>query len=284
MDLLQETMLKALRSRSQFLDNTNFRAWTFTIMKNTFINSYRRRIHQRNVFDRTPDAHYLSQNQDTFYDVPDSVYSAKELSAMISKLGDEYRAPLQMHIAGYKYKEIADDLATAIANTNLILQLEKNLEDSQKLHQQYLQEAWKEVARESENYEFSYGSKQNLPADASQEKVGSEYSFPLKLRDQEIGQLILELDKPELKDEEKTFIEAVTNQAAVALENARLIEKNQRQASYERLLSDVSRKVNSSTDLDTILQITLREIGQVMKASDGMIQLKIPTGEEEAQL
>jgi GAF domain-containing protein len=181
-------------------------------------------------------------------------------------------------------QEIADALATAIGNTILILQLEKNLDESQKLHRQYLQEAWKEVARENENYEFSYGSSQNFPADSSQEKAGSEYSFPLKLRDQEIGQLILELDKPELKDEEKTFIEAVTNQAAVALENARLIEKNQRQASYERLLSDVSRKVSSSTDLDTILQITLREIGQVMKASDGMIQLKIPTGEEEAQL
>ncbi len=67
-------------------------------------------MHQRTVFDRTPDAHYLSQNKDTFYDVPDSFYSAKELSALINKLGDEYRAPLQMHIAGYKYKEIADDL------------------------------------------------------------------------------------------------------------------------------------------------------------------------------
>jgi GAF domain-containing protein len=181
-------------------------------------------------------------------------------------------------------QEIANALATAIANTNLILQLEKNLDESQKLHRQYIQEAWKEVARESENYEYSYGSRRNSPADSSQEKAGSEYSFPLKFRDQEIGQLIIELDNPELKDEEKTFIEAVTNQAAVALENARLIEKNQRQASYERLLSDVSRKVNSSTDLDTILQITLREIGQVMKASDGIIQLKIPTGEEEAQL
>lgn len=181
-------------------------------------------------------------------------------------------------------QEIADALATAIGNTILIRQLEKNLDESQKLHRQYLQEAWKEVARENENYEFSYGSRQNFPADSSQEKTGSEYSFPLKLRDQEIGQLILELENPALKDEEKTFIEAVTNQAAVALENARLIEKNQRQASYDRLLSDVSRKVSSSTDLDTILQILLREIGQVMKASDGMIQLKIPTGEEEAQL
>jgi RNA polymerase sigma factor (sigma-70 family) len=110
MDLLQETMLKVLRSRSQFMDNTNFRAWTFTIMKNTFINTYRRHMHQRTLFDRTPDEHFLSQNKDTLYDVPDSLYSAKELSAMINRLGDEYRAPLQMHIAGYKYKEIAHDL------------------------------------------------------------------------------------------------------------------------------------------------------------------------------
>jgi RNA polymerase sigma factor (sigma-70 family) len=110
MDLLQETMLKALRSRSQFIENTNFRAWTFTIMKNTFINTYRRQLHQRKVFDRTPEAHFLNQNKDTFYHVPDSVYSAKELSALINKLGGEYKAPLLMHIAGYKYKEIADDL------------------------------------------------------------------------------------------------------------------------------------------------------------------------------
>jgi GAF domain-containing protein len=181
-------------------------------------------------------------------------------------------------------QEIADALATAIGNTILILRLEKNLDESQKLYRQYLKDAWKEVARESENYEFAYGSRQNFPLDPSQEKVGSEYSFPVKLRDQEIGQLILELDNPELKEEEKIFIEAVTNQAAVALENARLIEKNQRQAGYERLLSDISRKVSRSTDLDTILQITLREISQVMKASDGMIQLKIPTADEEAQL
>jgi RNA polymerase sigma factor (sigma-70 family) len=110
MDLLQETMLKALKSRNQFMENTNFRAWTFTIMKNTFINTYRRHMHQRTVFDRTPDMHYLSQNQDTIFDVPDSQYSAKELKQMIENLEVEYRAPLQMHIEGYKYKEIADDL------------------------------------------------------------------------------------------------------------------------------------------------------------------------------
>ena len=41
-DLLQETFLKALTYKEKFEDNTNLKAWTFTIMKNTFINNYRK--------------------------------------------------------------------------------------------------------------------------------------------------------------------------------------------------------------------------------------------------
>jgi GAF domain-containing protein len=84
-----------------------------------------------------------------------------------------------------------------------------------------------------------------------------------------------------LTGEEQAFIEAVTTQAAVALENVRLLEKNQRQAGYERLLSDISRKARSSTDLDTILRVTIKELGQVLGATDGMIRLEIPVGGEE---
>jgi GAF domain-containing protein len=103
------------------------------------------------------------------------------------------------------------------------------------------------------------------------------------LRDQKIGQLTLELDKPELTAEERDFVEAVTTQASIALENVRLLERNQRQASYERLLSDFSRKVRSSTDLDQILRVALRELGQVLRASDGIIRLEMPVEGEEVQ-
>ena len=116
-DLLQETMLKALRSRDQFAESTNLRAWTFTIMKNTFINNYRKHIHQKTIFDQTPDLHFLSQNRDTIFEMPDTLYSAKQLTELIDGLGEEYRTPLKMHIAGYKYKEIAEHLGPEYRNS-----------------------------------------------------------------------------------------------------------------------------------------------------------------------
>jgi len=176
---------------------------------------------------------------------------------------------------------IADALATALENASLFQQLERSLEEIQTLHRQYLLEAWKDVAREEENRQFSTGARKTITPDLVQASGVKEHLIPIKLRDQEIGQLTLEVDRPELTGEEQAFIEAVTTQAAVALENVRLLEKNQRQAGYERLLSDISRKARSSTDLDTILRVTIKELGQVLGATDGMIRLEIPVGGEE---
>ena len=176
---------------------------------------------------------------------------------------------------------IADALATALENASLFQQLERSLEEIQTLHRQYLLEAWKDVAREEENRQFSTGARKTITPDLVQASGVKEHRIPIKLRDQEIGQLTLEVDRPELTGEEQAFIEAVTTQAAVALENVRLLEKNQRQAGYERLLSDISRKARSSTDLDTILRVTIKELGQVLGATDGMIRLEIPVGGEE---
>ena len=179
---------------------------------------------------------------------------------------------------------IANSLASALVNAKLLQELEGSLEETQALNRQYLLESWKDVTRQVENRQFSTRAEQTTPMDLSQEPGGATYRYPLKLRDQEIGQLTLDIDREGLSDEENAFIEAVTTQAAVALENVRLLEKNQRQASYERLLSDISRKARSSTDLDTILRVTIQELGRVLGASDGIIRLDIPAGEEEVPL
>jgi RNA polymerase sigma-70 factor, ECF subfamily len=109
-DLLQDTMLKAITYRSQYVDYTNLKAWTYTIMKNTFINSYRKNVRQKTVLDNTKDLFLLSQNRDTFNVAPDSAYTEKEINRAIDKLDDDFKIPFKMHLAGYKYKEIADDL------------------------------------------------------------------------------------------------------------------------------------------------------------------------------
>jgi len=109
-DLLQETMLKAITYRDKFRKNTNFKAWMFTIMKNTFINHYRRRKKTRNTFDSSNYQLHLSVSRNNAYPAPDSFYSTKEIRASIQKLDDPCRIPFSMFLEGYKYKEIAEEL------------------------------------------------------------------------------------------------------------------------------------------------------------------------------
>ncbi|MFZ0283073.1 MAG: RNA polymerase sigma factor [Bacteroidales bacterium] len=113
-DLVQDTYLKALMSRSKFVDFTNIKAWVFTIMKNTFINNYRRRVKENVIIDNTQDLYYLNQPYDKGYTSPESNYSAEEIEMTIDSLRDEFKVPFRMYLDGYKYKEIADELGLKI--------------------------------------------------------------------------------------------------------------------------------------------------------------------------
>ena len=109
-DLLQETFLKALTYRDKFTQNTNFKAWIYTIMKNTFINDYRRNVKTKNTFDGSNNDFHLLFSKDKVYPAPDSFYSSKEITKSINALEDEYKVPFTMFLDGYKYKEIAEEL------------------------------------------------------------------------------------------------------------------------------------------------------------------------------
>jgi RNA polymerase sigma factor (sigma-70 family) len=109
-DLLQDTFTKAISFRDKFADETNLKAWTFTIMKNTFINNYRRASRANTTFDNTNDLYYLNLKQESGIENPDQFLSAKEIYMNINKLEDEFKIPFLMHVEGYKYKEIAEKL------------------------------------------------------------------------------------------------------------------------------------------------------------------------------
>jgi RNA polymerase sigma factor (sigma-70 family) len=109
-DLVQDTYLKAITYKDKFVDFTNLKAWVFTIMKNTFINNYRRNIKENTMIDGTQDLYYINLSDDKGYISPDSTYSEAEIELAIDSLEDEFRIPFRMHIEGYKYKEIAEEL------------------------------------------------------------------------------------------------------------------------------------------------------------------------------
>jgi RNA polymerase sigma-70 factor (ECF subfamily) len=113
-DLVQETYLKALTYRNKFEANTNLKAWTYTIMKNTFINNYRRSSKVSIVIDSTADLYFLNSKKTSKEASPVSVIAHKEVSGVVDALGDEHRIPFKMHHEGYKYKEIAEHLDLSI--------------------------------------------------------------------------------------------------------------------------------------------------------------------------
>ncbi|MCF8302538.1 MAG: RNA polymerase sigma factor [Bacteroidales bacterium] len=113
-DLLQDTYLKALTNRDKFVEDTNLKAWTFTIMKNTFINNYRRNKKANTIVDNTKDLYYINTPRKNDLGSPDMEYSTKEIKTGIKKLDEGQRKPFEMHTAGYKYKEIAEKLELSI--------------------------------------------------------------------------------------------------------------------------------------------------------------------------
>ncbi|MCM1532688.1 MAG: RNA polymerase sigma factor [Ruminococcus flavefaciens] len=109
-DLLQDTTLKALDNEDKYVDNVNFKGWVFTIMRNIFINNYRKVVRSATIIDQTEDLYHLNLPQDSGLDTPDGSIAAKEISSAINSFSDDYRIPFSMHVAGYKYNEIAEKM------------------------------------------------------------------------------------------------------------------------------------------------------------------------------
>lgn len=109
-DLLQDTTLKVLDNQDKFTDNKNFKGWVFTIMRNIFINNYRRFTRNQTMLDQTEDLYHLNLPQESGFETPEGAFNVKEISKAINSFTDEYRIPFSMHVAGYKYNEIADKM------------------------------------------------------------------------------------------------------------------------------------------------------------------------------
>jgi RNA polymerase sigma factor (sigma-70 family) len=109
-DLLQETLLKAISNRDRFVEKTNLKAWLYTIMKNIFINNYRRSMKINTVVDSTKDLFLINLPQNNGPVSPESTYSEREILQKIESLEADYKLPFTMYFDGYKYKDIADYL------------------------------------------------------------------------------------------------------------------------------------------------------------------------------
>jgi RNA polymerase sigma-70 factor (ECF subfamily) len=109
-DLLQETSLKALDNEDKYTPDTNFKGWMYTIMRNIFINNYRKVVRDQTFVDQTDNLYHINLPQDSGFESMESAYDLKEMRRVVNALPKEYRVPFAMHVSGFKYREIAEKL------------------------------------------------------------------------------------------------------------------------------------------------------------------------------
>jgi RNA polymerase sigma-70 factor (ECF subfamily) len=110
-DLLQETSLKVLDNHDKFAEETNFKAWAYTLMRNIFINNYRKAVREQTYVDQTENLYHLNIPQNSGFDSPEGSYSIEEIMRAINNFPKQYRQPFAMHVAGYKYESIAKEMS-----------------------------------------------------------------------------------------------------------------------------------------------------------------------------
>ena len=109
-DLVQETFLKALKYYDMYVHESNLKAWTCTIMKNTFINNYNKVMCHIRYHNQTKEGFYVGYPHASCNEDASSAYTSKELEKTIEALDSQFKLPFKMHLEGFKYKEIADIL------------------------------------------------------------------------------------------------------------------------------------------------------------------------------
>jgi len=109
-DLVQDTMVKALRYKNNFKEGTNMKGWLYTIMRNIFINNYKRKKFQNTVLDSTENQYFINASQDYRVDTVTTEINQSDILGAINELKPDFRKPFTMFLDGYHYDEIAAEM------------------------------------------------------------------------------------------------------------------------------------------------------------------------------
>lgn len=163
-------------------------------------------------------------------------------------------------------QSMAGQVAIALENARLFQEAQQVIKEMRAVQQQYLLEGWQGFISENEGLEYAVGDEMRVNP--------KTIEVAISLRDQILGQITLEGNE-EWTPDQQSLVDAVAKQAAVALENARLVSESRQSAMRERMLAEINSKVWSAATIDSILQTTIKELGRRLDASQATIELTL---------
>ena len=194
---------------------------------------------------------------------------------------------------------IADQLAVAIEKGELVSQLQKSLQEFERNAQQFTQKSWSSrlsapKARFGYRYKDSIVERHPIDSEEAMEALQSgerimtlksieetgqtitEVAIPVKLRNTTLGVMNVQFNRDKVSQNLIHLLETSAERLAVALDNARLLEEIQLQAERDRMVTDITGKIRSSSDIDQILRTAAGELGKTLGVSEVVVQLHSP--------
>jgi GAF domain-containing protein len=167
---------------------------------------------------------------------------------------------------------LADQLSIAIQNVRLLNQFEKSLAEADALQRQYLRETWGKLSKQEIASGYRYSIAGAVPLDKEQKAAletgkhsRNAVSLPIMLRGEEIGELSVEMQEDRrVNSDQMDLIRAVAERVALSAENARLFEETSSRASRERLVTDITTKIRSTTDPQEMINTAVEELRRAL--------------------
>ncbi len=193
---------------------------------------------------------------------------------------------------------LANLAAVSIQNARSFSETRRALAESERIYQQFVEQGWGRIIKKNPvvGYKYSEEGLDTITAASKTEPVSAKkkssggskkeqtdfLSVPIKIREQVIGTMRIRSTKParEWDPDELAMVQATADRAALALENARLLEDSQRRATKERVISDISAKITASISMDNILKTAVEELGQAIPSAEVFVQFQNPEAEQ----
>ena len=126
-DLVQDTIIKAIRYHNMYTEGTNVRGWLYTIMKNTFINNYRKSSRRNSLIETAEDLSSYQLYNSADKNKGENKFIMEDIHKALAKLQPEYSTPFLRYFEGYKYHEIAEELNIPIGTVKTRIHMARQI-------------------------------------------------------------------------------------------------------------------------------------------------------------